>query len=377
MKVTTTVKNLLEGFKICARTIKRKSPLPILNFVHIHASDRLSLTASTLDNWSTVVDENAEIESVGAVCLTKSFLATLKTLPKSARITLEADNGTAFATVGGDRFGIECLPAEEFPEVFLPTAGPQVEFELPEGGMKTFLNQILVCVANSDESRAVMTHVHGVWPEGRGDSIRFEATDGRRAVRLEVENYPADDRFQTLFSRELFLQAEDVCNKKGQQLARISCQEGCNFFQVGNVTLGSREGQGIFVNIDKILNDLKPIHFYTVDRLQFIQTCKRLLSLPQEKTCPNAGRLNFSEGFLSIGVDPPGQPRTWNKIPCSNFDGCIRTDIGLNLAYAVEWAESLQTESLKFSINTDRRPMEISGMIIMPIALREEAAVAA
>lgn len=369
MKVLINAKVLKETLATANKVLPRsEGKLPILNHFLLVATDTIQVSSNCLEAWATVQVPSGTVQESGSVCFHRSILQTLKTVADSAQIELTEE----VLLVDGLRIPLMTLPVEEFPVQSAPYyATTGFELELPAQEMRELLKKASVCVAKSDESRAVMTGIQFLF---EGDKVRLESTDGRRASALEVENWPVDEQEGFILPGALASVAQGIL-KGSQELAFLRFEEGNAYFLTEGVTIGSRQVYGTFPNFKMIQPKPGAYKYETlVLRKRLIETLKRLLSLPQEKTCPNQIIMEVEQNgnVLTVTAAPPGLPWVSEQLPCNVRMGDY-IKIAMNGKYLLEWLLVNDSEEVDFLFQCPDRSLKVDGMIMMPIRIREEA----
>jgi DNA polymerase-3 subunit beta len=209
-------KALLLALSRVERIAVQRSPKPILRGVRLHAQNgQLFLAATDLDvSISTRIAASDDLPPCVVPCqeLTRRIKAG-----KAPDCTLQLDSQDGVLIVNGGRVEhtLCTLPVDEFPPV--PGDAPGETICVRTDELKAALGTVLAAVAR-DPSRYA---IDGALLEADDAGVRFVATDGRRMVIVELEQFETGFRGSVILTRQLITLTRRLADAKHDDIIAL------------------------------------------------------------------------------------------------------------------------------------------------------------
>lgn len=176
---------LTSAIELVGRAINKRSPLPICKHILARTQGRqTTLEATDLDMAIRTTVPSFAFEE-GSVAIdglpTQSLLKALGKSDENLTLKSSLEGGLSIKSSAGS-YSVTTLPAEEFPEIDYTHQGQMIQVSAI--AFKEALQQVLFSVADTTESRAVMT---GVLFEINGYRATMVSCDGRRLSKTDIE----------------------------------------------------------------------------------------------------------------------------------------------------------------------------------------------
>lgn len=186
MKLSLPRADLVKALDFVARTVERRSTIPILSNVRIVAiSESLRFTATDLDA-EAICRIDAKVDEPGALTVPAARLHDIvRKLDEKAQVSLAADESSLTVKAGRARFTLQTLPVSDWPDLS-PGEMPHA-FTLPVATLARALQKTAFAISN-EETRYYLGGVFmHVAETADGPKLRLVATDGHRLARFETE----------------------------------------------------------------------------------------------------------------------------------------------------------------------------------------------
>ncbi len=367
MRLTCPRDELAQRLALAARAASSKTTIPILGQVLLRAEDGgVELAATDMELSLRVPLTGATVEEAGAVVLPR-LAADLVRSMSDAPVTIEhrLNEGQVQLTGGGSSFSLNCLQAQDFPEL-PPDAGEGVR--IPAERFQLTAERV-VRAASRDETRPVLT---GVLVRIGPDGLVMAATDSYRlAVRqTELQTDPplTETREAVVPARALAEVARMVAQTKAGEVELV-LGESQAVARVGGVRLTTRLIDGQFPDYRQLVPD-RFEHEVAFDRGELLGVLTRIGVLAQ-RTAPI--RLRFDQGEVTVATvsDQLGEGREALPVP---FAG-ETLEIGFNADFLREGVESIEGDEVRLGLISPLRPGLLRGAgeeyryLLMPIRL--------
>ena len=179
MKILGQANEIASAMLKVKGVVPGRTTIPIIECVLIEATNRLSVTATSLDLYATATCD-AQIVTPGTIAVRPEIIATMKAMGRrEVSLTLEGNRMTLGC--GKSRYDFATLPAEDFPTA--PQPDGAVEFDLDAQWMRIALDKTRLTVS-TEETRAYLNGVHF---DTEGSQLLFVSTDGHRLVRVGTD----------------------------------------------------------------------------------------------------------------------------------------------------------------------------------------------
>jgi DNA polymerase-3 subunit beta len=188
MELTVTQENLARALGATSRVASGKT-LPILNNILLRTDGhRLMVAATNLEIASTQLI-GAKIINNGSMTIPARLITEfVSSLPKSATVTLKADDNKLRITAEGYSSVVNGTIADDFPE--LPTINEKtaISYAINTHALKQAVTQTIL-TASGDATRPVLT---GVYWHSHDGALFLAATDGYRLSEKRLVETASD-----------------------------------------------------------------------------------------------------------------------------------------------------------------------------------------
>lgn len=351
-----------------SRAAANKSPVPAMEGILFEAKDSLKLTAfDSKIGIYTYLD--AEISEQGGVVLPARFLVDLVRRLPDGMVCIESNEEDAVnIRCGKTEFHLIGLSAESFPE--LNVVNPKQTFRIPEGILKSMINQTVFAVSTSDSRPLYM----GVLFEVGAEDLTMVAIDGyRMAKRNEEINSTGMEPCSFIIPGTSLNEVERLCSAEGKDDVVISLGDKHASFSVGRTVLITRRLEGEFMNYRKSI----PTSFryeIVVEREEMMRVIDRVSLVIKEKQ-NSPIKMIVGDGTLQFFC-------TTSFGHSEDFCLCEGSGegmkIGFNDRYFMDAMKAANEEKLRISMNTPTSPIIIEAAeggkylyMVLPVRLRE------
>ena len=332
MKVTLERSALLKSLGHVHRVVERRTTIPILSNVLIHATGRsLQLRATDLDLEVTESLAADVGQSGGTTLPAYTLYDIVRKLPDGAQLTLETngENGQMLLRSGRSRFNLQTLPESDFPD--LNVGDLSHKFTLPAGDLKKMIDQTQFAIS-TEETRYYLNgiYVHTIEFEGQ-QVMRAVATDGHRLARVQVPA-PAGSVGMPgiIIPRKAVTEVQKLVDDGGAEiLVELSATKAR--FTFGDVVLTTKLIDGTFPDYGRVIpsgNDKRLV----VDRKPFAEAVDRVSTISSERG--RAVKLALADGKLTLSVTNPDSGSAQEELEV-DYDSAPM-EIGFNARYLLD-----------------------------------------
>src|ERR1700743_713589 len=189
MKINVERGAFLKALSHVQSVVERRNTIPILSNVMLEAAKgSLKLTATDLDIEI--------VEAIPADILRNGFATApahmlydiVRKLPDGAQVQAEllsSEGGRLAGSAGSSRFGLACLPKEDFPQ--MAAGALPHRFRLAAADLKRIIDKTRFAIS-TEETRY---YLNGIYVHAAKDAkppvMRAVATDGHRLARFALE----------------------------------------------------------------------------------------------------------------------------------------------------------------------------------------------
>jgi DNA polymerase-3 subunit beta len=358
---------LIKPLQLVTGVVERRQTLPVLsNVLLVLEKGQLSLTGTDL-----------EVELVGRVGVgpksgdgevtvpARKLMDICKSLPDTAMIKFDMDDGKAVIRFGRSRFSLSTLPASDFPSV--EESAGTLEFSLPQATLKAMLDSTSFAMAQQD----VRYYLNGLLFEVSADYLRVVATDGHRlALHTEKLKIPVTSKTQVIVPRKGILELSRLLSEGDEEVHLVI---GTNHIRARtqNFTFTSKLVDGKFPDYDRVLPKGGD-KVLTAVRNDLRQALNRTAILSNEKF--RGIRLLLANDELKILANNPEQEEA-EEIISVEYKGPA-LEIGFNVSYLVDVLGVLTTEAVQMILADSNSSVLIQATenspslyVVMPMRL--------
>lgn len=357
MRFTIDKEQFLKGLTMASKAIPQKIELPILANVKMNLSEKgLELTGS--DNNITIhtvvpymIEDKEIIRNYrqGAVCIgNKIFLEIIRHL-EGSEITVELIDGTMLRIDDGkSNFTLNCINADEYPEIDLSPAGAVFEIGANEF---TGLVEQTAFAASTKENRPILTTVNLAAGEG---VLTAAATDTARLARKQIEIDPNVKFSANIPAKKL---SDIVKSFENAQVVSIAVSDKKALFAFDNTIITTRLTNGEYPNIKGIVPKNFNYHL-EVNAREFLGAMERVSLLSADHdgvvkiTMSDEGVEMFSRS-TSIGT-------AREKLSMYRFDG-DRFDISFRASFVADAIKAIKSEDVVIAFIGEMKPFVVKN----------------
>jgi DNA polymerase III subunit beta len=364
VRLVSPKEELAAKLAAAGRAASSKSTIQILSHVLLRAEDGWCGLAATDMELSLRVPVSATVEQPGAVVLPRLAADIVRSMADGP-VTLEhrAGEGVVSVSGGGSSFSLNCLQANDFPE--LP-ADEGTGLSLPAPALVETIDRV-ARAASRDETRPVLT---GVLLRIAPDGLTMVATDSYRlAVRqAPLEDPPPEAREAIVPARALTEVARMAPALKAESI-EVVLTETQALFRVGDLRLTSRLIDGQFPDHRQLVPDAFE-HEVAFDRGELLGVLTRIGVLAQRNT---PVRLAFAPGAVTVSAISDQVGEGHESLPVA-FSG-EPLEMGFNVEFLRAGVESVTGDEVRLGLISPLRPGLLRGAgddyryLLMPIRL--------
>ena len=337
MKVTLERAALLKALGHVHRVVERRTTIPILSNVLIHATGRvLALRATDLDLEVTETLP-ADVSQPGGTTLPAHTLYDIvRKLPDGSQVSLETsgENGLLLLRSGRSKFNLQTLPESDFPD--LNVGDLSHKFTIPSSELKKMIDQTQFAIS-TEETRYYLNgiFVHTTEVDGRA-VMRAVATDGHRLARVEIlAPSGAIGMPGIIIPRKAVSEVQKLVEDGGADV-NVELSGTKARFAFGDVVLTTKLIDGTFPDYNRVIpagNDKRLV----VDRKPFADAVDRVSTISSERG--RAVKLALADGKLTLSVSNPDSGSASEELEV-DYDSAPM-DIGFNARYLLDITNQL------------------------------------
>ncbi|KGM98145.1 DNA polymerase III subunit beta [Clostridium botulinum] len=246
MKFTCAKNKLQEAISIAQKAVTGKSPMPILQGIHICAKNNgLTLIGSDID-LSIETKIEAEVEEEGSIVVdSKLFGEIIRKLPNSSIHINTTENNSIEIICEKSKFDLIHMDAEEFPN--LPSINENIIFSIPEKVLKNMIKGTIFAIAQ-DETRPILT---GILFEVRDKRLNLVALDGYR-LALRSNMIDNENTISAVIPGKTFNEVSKILSEDEKNV-NITFTPNHILFNLGETKIISRLLEGEFIKYNSII----------------------------------------------------------------------------------------------------------------------------
>ncbi len=346
MKVTLERAALLKSLGHVHRVVERRTTIPILSNVLLHADGRSLLLKATDLDLEVTDTVAADVGMKGGTTLPAHTLYDIvRKLPEGAQVSLDAagDGGQLMLKSGRSRFTLQSLPESDFPDI---SAGDMThKFALAAGDLKKLIEKTQFAISN-EETRYYLNGIFMHTTEVDGHAmLRAVATDGHRLARVEIPAPAGAAGMPGIIVPRKAV--SEVLKLIEDAEAEVTIELSANKirFNFGAVVLTSKLIDGTFPDYARVIptgNDKRLI----VERDDFRMAVDRVSTISSERG--RAVKLALADGKLVLSVTNPDAGAANEELEV-DYDS-TPLDIGFNAKYLLDIANQLDSDTALFRL---------------------------
>lgn len=357
MKLTIVRDEFLKGLNIASRSIAAKSAMPILNNLKIELNDiGLFITGSNNDlTIQTIVPYNRDGKEIirnykeGATLINAKIITEIARRIDSPEITIDVvDSTIAIISDNRSEFKLNCIRAEEYPEVDLRDTGAALTFH--NADFATLVNQTAFA-ASQKEQRPILTALN---LEASGGKLIATATDSARMARKTMDIDP-NVSFVTNIPAKMMIEIVHLADNSPTIELMVSDKKA--IFSFGMTVVATRLLSGEYPNTRNIVPKTL-LHILEVNANDMIKAIDRasLLSIERE----NVVNLSMSKNGVEISSKSSQIGSATEKIDVFKYEGAD-LEVGFNNEFVLSAIRALGSTDVTIAFVGEMKPFVIKN----------------
>lgn len=345
MRVTLERSNLLKSLNHVQRVVERRTTIPILSNVLLHAEDgQLRLRATDLDLEVTDLAQ-ANVEQSGATSVPAHMLYDIvRKLPDGAEVMLsKSDSDTMNITSGRAQFHLQTLPESDFPDM---TAGEfSHSFDIQASGLKLLIDRTQFAIS-TEETRYYLNGIyfHNVSDDDK-QVLRAVATDGHRLARAQIEAPKGCEDMPGIIIPKKAVGEFQRLLEDIDGVVKLEISDTKIRLTLETLVLTSKLIDGTFPDYNRVIpdgNDKK----LTLERSVFTAAVDRVSTVSADRG--RAVKLSLTNNQLTLSVNNPDSGSAEEEISVEYTDDDL--EIGFNSRYLLDITSQLTGEQAVFML---------------------------
>jgi DNA polymerase III subunit beta len=363
MKLVTSKESIIEGLQKVQSGISARSPLAILNNVHLRASgDHLELTATDLE-ISVQTTCAATIQREGGTTLpARRLFSIIRELPLDDIEINVDEKDVATIKSGSSTFKINGMSEEEFPPI--PAFEGDRAFTLEQGVFKKMLAATHYA-ASTEESRYIL---NGVLLSFREEKLTVVATDGRRMALYEQNiEFPDQAAGDLVIPNKTVNELIKTLDVEGTIKITVGDKQAA--FAFGNMYIVSKLVEGTFPNFRQVI-PAQCEERVSIEREMLLTTIRRV-SLVSDKT--SSVTLAFDKNQVIVSTVSAEVGEASESVAIKYGGKAIA--IAFNPEFIMDCLRALTTDEVAIEFSDDLSPGVIKCdapfiYVLMPMRIR-------
>lgn len=296
MKIVVEQPKLAGALTLLASILESKPAVQILSSIRIDTSPgTLSLLTHSLDRCMAAYIP-AEITDPGSICLPLAQLASIvANSAKGSTVTMECEATKATVKIGGGRYQLPVVSADDFPAMFAPEGEP---LEISSGDFLDLMDGASYAMAEDDVTKPILCGVHLY----RKDNLI--AAMGANGKILAQHNEPMVAG--QVFTADIVVPSASIATLKKFCDGPLSIVMSDKLFSVtreDGAVYASKLLDGKYPDYERMIPEVPP-RGCIVARSEFINAIARLMAIMDRsnKGIGSAVTLSWTEGATEIGL---------------------------------------------------------------------------
>ncbi len=342
--------DLLDEITQLQGAIDRKSTIPILNNILVHAAGQvLQLTATDLD-ISIRTSCLAKVGKPGAFTIPARKLYDYLRLLPNAEINVKVlANSWLQLRSGRSHTKMVGLPRTNFPSLPLfPTDG---SLKLESDVLRNLISQTVFAISK-EESRYTL---NGALLTLKAQSIAMVTTDGHRLALLEhTKAQTVTQESKILIPRKALLEMNSLLATFSGEYIQFAENDSTLFFVIGKRLLTTRRLVGTFPNYEAVL-PRDHNNAVVIGRDELCSAILRVAQFSDERS--NAIRLRFEKNELKLYCSRAEAGESEDLIPI-NYTG-EPVVMGFNSHYLLDFLKVVDAEKVRLAFKDPHTASEL------------------
>lgn len=277
------------------------------------------------------------------------------TFAAGSQTLIEIADGSAVVRSGRSRTRFAVYEASDFP-IIVPGKA-EATFTIPGRALAESFGAVRHAIS-TEETRY---YLNGIFMHvGKGDGLRFAATDGHRLARL-INSCPAGaetlpDAIVPTKTVNLILKLADT---RGDTPFEIEVNKSKIRFSAGDVVLTSKLVDGTFPDYDRVM-PAAPTCAAVIDRDALADAAARIAVTTSDKV--RAAKLTIEAERISLSTTSQTHGEAVDEVGCE-FDGKPGFEIGFNLRYLRDALAAIDADTVRFELTDGAAPTAIKSTV--------------
>jgi len=355
MELVIGKKSLEQMTGLAQGVVPKRTTKPILMHILLEADSVKGLSISATDeelSFSGTVE--TQVVQPGSIAVSaKDLHDVVKRFPdKDIHLSVNPEESLLELKSGRIKFGLQTLPAEEFPG--LPEINPENSYSFPVEKWSWLSDRTLFAVSQ-EETRY---YLGGVYMECQESMLRGVATDGHRLALAELE---APEGFVLeegrILPRKLLTELRKMIDKKEGDL-QFGFQDKRVIFHHGLLTLSSLLVEGTFPDYRQVVPDNSSISCRVL-RKDLFDGLQRISLMSPDKT----GGVRFQSEGRQLVISSQQVGRGQGKEEVEIQEGGGEIEAGFNANYFIDAMKVLETEQVLLEFNDHLSPCVLKPFV--------------
>ena len=357
MRFTIKREELLKGLTIASRAVASKVAVPVLANLKLELNEKgLFITGSNYDLTirTFIPYKQDELEVIrnykeGATLINSKIIVEIARKMGCEEITLDViDSTIATISGGGSEYKLNCVKAEEYPDLDLDSSGTKLT--LTKAQFDSLVTQTAFA-ASLKEQRPILTAMN---LEAFNGLLVATATDSARLARKEIQIEQGIE-FVANVPAKMMVEVDHLL--ENQESVDVAFSDKKALFSLGRTIIATRLVAGDYPNTKSIL---PRVTNYTLqvnanDLMKAIERAN-ILSIDRE----NVVDLTMDEDGVEISAKSSQVGSAVEKIELFKFDG-QQLKISFNSEFVLTAVRALGSEDVTFLFVGEMKPFVIKN----------------
>ena len=362
--------DLLHELTLIQGVVERKTTIPILGNVLIHAEDnKIGIVATDLETGLRSACDS-KVTASGSITLpAKRLYEIVRALPDKEIRFKQGEANWVTVTCGSSRFRIAGLPQEDFPKLPDP---PAEGIQIPAAAMSQLITRTIFAISTEDSKYTFSGALLVIKP----GSLTMIATDGHRLsfVERREELEGVSEEIKVLIPKKAMSELLRIfAESEAAGGIRFSRNDNHLFFDLGGRLLIARVLSGQFPNWEAVIprnND----RTFTIGRDEVAAAIRRIAILADERS--KTVRFALTKGALEVASSHSDLGEA-NETLAIDYDS-DEFQIGFNYQYLLDFLSTIPETEVSFEFKDGESATQLraipseeysSRYIVMPMRI--------
>jgi DNA polymerase-3 subunit beta len=374
MKLTVQRSDLARSLALTQSVVEKKSSMPILANLLLHADEKGFRVSATDLEITTVVRSSAQVSKDGRITVSARVLTDIVRELPDGEVKLEVgENERLSLKAGSSSFSLIGISADEFPSLPGVALTPKASIQ-----RESFLEMISKTIysVSQDETRFNLNGVCFEVQKDRSESaLRMVATDGHRLALItrKAKGFTLED--SVIVPTKGLVELRKVLSSEEDDEVLFDVHDGFFIAETRNVKVATRLIDGEFPDYKQVLPKDEGIDV-VLKAEDFLLSLRRTALMVSDRG--KCVRLDFTDEDLTVSSSSPELGEARDSLPVKIKGGKKPDTVGFNARYIIDFLNSLgSTEEVCLEIHGELGPGKLSSMadesylaIVMPMRLQ-------